>query len=90
MHALLLVMMAQELPGCPLSICLQILAIDGRHQETLLRYVRLLRRAKQPNGALKHSLWAAEAYPQAFEVNLLLADCLRCHYTSRILWQHWP
>ena len=70
--------MSQVVSGLfPPSMPMQILAIDHRHQETLLRYVRLLQRAKQPNRALKHSSRAVEAHPKVFEINLLHADCLR-------------
>ena len=60
------------------SMPTQILAIDHRHQGTLLRYVRLLQRAKQPHQALKQSFRAIQAHPGVFEIALLHADCLRC------------
>jgi hypothetical protein len=56
---------------------LQILAIDNSHEETLLRFIRLLQHARQHERALKYARRAVEAYPDHFELNLLLADSLR-------------
>ena len=69
---------------------MQILAIDSRHQETLLRYVRLLQRAKQPAQALACSLRAVKAHPNVFEIALLHADCLRYTFHFQHPWAALP
>lgn len=56
---------------------MQILAIDDSHEETLLRFIRLLQHARQDERALKYARRAVKTYPDHFELNLLLADCLR-------------
>ena len=56
----------------------QVLGIDGRHRECLLRYARLLLQAGQHDAALKLAQEAASSYANDYDAAKLHADALRC------------
>ena len=56
----------------------QVLGIDGRHKECLLRYARLLLQAGQHDAALKQAQQATSFHPRDYAAAKLHADALRC------------